>query len=305
MSFQISKNKMSFVADNNQISKKLTTTTEKIVEKGTTFLIDTINYLESDKIYHTAFQFRIYLPNLILVNLPTSLTITINDVLTEVCFVTINGDYILGVSTISNTTPITSIKFNVNANPDNHFTFPVNSIIHYGVIPNEALETVANIPAPPPIIPSGPPAIVHGFTVPVNSGIPDDLEGDYRRFPYSYDITGAAITHMVVGIFEKSVDDGSKITASVTMLMVTTGWDMWSLYQREYTGSDYAAALTIHNAGTGHEDYSSGYDFSSDASWLRYGDGQIFRSYHQYSDNSGHCPQLYHNGSISLTKIEP
>ena len=32
MSFQISKNKMSFVADNKQVSKKLTTTTEKVVE---------------------------------------------------------------------------------------------------------------------------------------------------------------------------------------------------------------------------------------------------------------------------------
>ena len=62
MSFQISKNKMSFVADNKQVSKKLTTTTDKVIEKGTTLLLDTITYLASDDIFHATFQFRAYYP---------------------------------------------------------------------------------------------------------------------------------------------------------------------------------------------------------------------------------------------------
>ena len=151
MSFQISKNKMSFVADNKQVSKKLTTTTEKVVEKGTTFLLDTINYVASDEIYHATFQFRAHLPNLPMDNFPDGLTVTVNDVLTESCKITTNGDYILGSSAISNTTPITSIKFNVTANPTHHFVFPVDSVLHYGVLPNESQATVANIPTPPPI----------------------------------------------------------------------------------------------------------------------------------------------------------
>ena len=149
MSFQISKNKMSFVADNKQVSKKLTTTTEKVVEKGTTFLIDTVSYLVADEIYHATFQFRAHLPNLPIDNLPEGLTVTVNDSLTEECKITISGDYILGASVVSNTTPITSIKFNVTANPTNHFIFPVGSVLHYGVSPNESQETVANIPTPP------------------------------------------------------------------------------------------------------------------------------------------------------------
>jgi hypothetical protein len=152
MSFQISKNKMSFVADNKQVSKKLTTTTEKVVEKGTTFLIDTVSYLVADEIFHATFQFRAYLPNLPIDNLPEGLTVTVNDSLTEECKITINGDYILGASVVSNTTPITSIKFNVTANPYNHFIFPVGSVLHYGVSPNESQEIVANIPTPPAII---------------------------------------------------------------------------------------------------------------------------------------------------------
>ena len=305
MSFQISKNKMSFVADNKQVSKKLTTTTEKVVEKGTTFLLDTINYLASDEIFHATFQFRAHLPNLPMDNFPDGLTVTVNDVLTESCKITTNGDYILGSSAISNTTPITSIKFNVTANPTHHFVFPVGSVLHYGVLPNESQETVANIPTPPAIIPTGPPAIVHGFSVPAHSGIPDDLEGDYRRFPYSFDRTGTAVTHKVVGIYERSVDDGSKITVNITMLYQSDGWDIWSIFKREYEGAEYSPALAIHNAGSGHADYSSGYDFSSDTDWVERTGNQYFRSFNSYSDGSGHCPQLYHTGDISLTTIQP
>ena len=120
-----------------------------------------------------------------------------------------------------------------------------------------------------------------------------------------YDRTGTAVTHRVVGIYERSVDDGSKITVSVTMLYISTGWDMWILYKREYTGDDYPAALAIHNAGTGHEDYSSGYDFSSDASWVQYGNGETFRAYGIYADGSGHHPSQTQNGDILVTTIQP
>ena len=45
MSFSISKNKMSFTADNKSVSKELTTTTDKIVAKSTTHLLDTVLYI--------------------------------------------------------------------------------------------------------------------------------------------------------------------------------------------------------------------------------------------------------------------
>ena len=152
MSFQISKNKMSFVADNKQVSKKLTTTTEKVVEKGTTLLLDTITYLASDDIFHATFQFRAYLPNLQIANFPDAFNVVINDLLTETVAITLKDYYILGVVNISCTSPITSIQFNVTAKTTEHFTIPANSAIHYGVLPNEALVTTANIPTPPAII---------------------------------------------------------------------------------------------------------------------------------------------------------
>ena len=89
MSFQISKNKMSFVADNKQVSKKLTTTSEKVVEKGTTFLLDTINYLASDEIFHATFQFRAYLPSIQIANFPQNFNVIINDLLTETVSITL------------------------------------------------------------------------------------------------------------------------------------------------------------------------------------------------------------------------
>jgi hypothetical protein len=68
MSFSISKNKMSFTADNKSVSKELTTTTDKIVAKSSTFLLDTVNYSAEDSIYHATFQFRAFLPNLQIAN---------------------------------------------------------------------------------------------------------------------------------------------------------------------------------------------------------------------------------------------
>lgn len=294
---------MSFTADNKSVSKELTTTTDKVVAKSSTFLLDTVNYLAEDAIYHATFQFRAYLPNLQIANFPDSFNVVINDLLTENVTITLKDYYILGFLNISCTTPILSIKFNLKAKTDAHFTIPANSVINYGILPNESIVKSSEIPQPP-ALPIEPPDITQGFNVPVHSGIPDDLEGDYRRFAYSFDRSGTAITHKVVGIYEKSVNDGSKITVNVAMLYVSTGWDVWSIFKREYNGAEYAAALTIHNAGSGHEDYSSGYDFLSSTDWVQRTGNEYFRAYHTYSDGSGFCPQLYHTGDIPLTKIE-
>jgi hypothetical protein len=113
------------------------------------------------------------------------------------------------------------------------------------------------------------------------------------------------VTNNVVGIYERSVDDGSKITVNITMLYQSVGWDIWAIFKREYTGGGYAAAQAIHNAGSGHADYSSGYDFSSDNDWVLRTGNKYFRSFNSYSDGSGRCPKLYHTGDIPLTTIQP
>ena len=264
MSFSISKNKMSFTADNKSVCKELTTTTDKVVAKSSTFLLDTVNYSAEDAIYHATFQFRAFLPNY--ADFPNNFNVVTNDTFEDICVISLQGNYVLGFVAISSTTPITSIKLNVTSQPNANFTIPANSVINYGILPNESIVKSSEIPQPP-ALPIEPPDITQGFNVPVHSGIPDDLEGDYRRFAYSFDRSGTAISHRVVGIYEKSDDDGSKITVNVAMLYVSTGWDVWSIFKREYTGVEYAAALTIHNAGSGHADYSSGYDFLSDTAW--------------------------------------
>ena len=115
-------------------------------------------------------------------------------------------------SNISCTIPILSTKFNVKAKTDAHFTIPADSLINYGILPNESIVKSSQIPQPP-AVPTGPPAITHGFAVPVHSGIPGDLKGDYRRFAYSFDRTGTAVTRRVVGIYEKSVAGASVAAA--------------------------------------------------------------------------------------------
>jgi hypothetical protein len=187
-------------------------------------------------------------------------------------------------------------------NSNQPLTIPSNSQVLFSLQPQDSVLNQLTFTGPS--VPIGPPAITHGFTAPVHSLIPDDLEGDYRRFEYSFDRTGQAVSHSV-GIYEKSADDGSKVTVAVTMLYVSTGWDMWSIFKREYTGDDYPAALAIHNAETGHEDYSSGYDFSSDASWVQGTGSEYFRAFDAYADGSGTHPAVYQNGDIPLTTIEP
>ena len=49
MSFSISKNKMSFAADDLCTSRKLTNTAEQVVGKGTSHVLDTITYAASQR----------------------------------------------------------------------------------------------------------------------------------------------------------------------------------------------------------------------------------------------------------------
>ena len=83
MSFSISKNKMSFIADNKSVCRELTTTTDKIVGKSTTHLLDTVLYTAEGAIHHCTFQFRAFLPNVQISNFPESFNVVINDLLTE------------------------------------------------------------------------------------------------------------------------------------------------------------------------------------------------------------------------------
>jgi len=304
MSFSISKNKMSFAADDLCTSRKLSNTSEQVVGKGTTHVLDTLTYDATDKVHHVQFQFRAYFPSTTSAQLPEKFSVRINDSLTEQCVTTLRDYYVLGSLHASCTDPIVKLEFSVTASAASNFTMPAGSCIHYGASPNEPVPTAASIPAPPPVVPSGPPAIVHGFTVPSHASIDDELEGDYRRFPFSFDRSGAAVTHRVVGIFERSVDSGSTIDAVVAVLLQNNGWDMWSAFKRTYSGAEYAAAQVVHNAGTGHEDYTSGYDFNAEPSWV-VAVNEAFRGFADFTDGSGWLPGASHSGSVSLTTIEP
>ena len=94
MSFNISKNKMTFVTNEKAISKELTTNTDKIVAKSTTHLLDTVLYLPTDGIYHASFQFRAFLPNLQIANFPKCFNVVINNELTEQCVINLKDYFI-------------------------------------------------------------------------------------------------------------------------------------------------------------------------------------------------------------------
>ena len=303
MSFQISKNRMSFQADDKARSRKLTNSTQQVIGRGTSHVLDEITYDAADKIHHVTLQFRGYFPSLTSDDLPSHFTVRVNGGFAEPCTHTLRDYYVLGFGVGSCTDPITKIEFSVSAKADKNFTMPGGSVIHYGATPNESTPTDAAIPAPPPVAPSGPPAIVHGFTAPVNAAIDVDLQGDYRRFPYSFDRSGAAVTHRVVGVYERSVDDGSTISVTAAVLFTSTGWDMWSAFKRTFSGAEYAAAQAIHNAGTGHEEYSAGFDFNADPSWLAV--SEAFRAYGVFSDGSGSHPAVSQNDNVPLAAIEP
>jgi hypothetical protein len=135
MSFSISKNKILFTADNKSVSKELTTTTDKIVAKSTTHLLDTVLYSVEDAIYHCTFQFRAFLPNLQIADFPNNFNAATNDTFEDICVISLQGNYVLGFAAISSTTPITSIKFNVTSQPNSNFTIPASSVINYGILP--------------------------------------------------------------------------------------------------------------------------------------------------------------------------
>ena len=304
MSFQISKNRMSFQADDKARSRKLTNSTQEVIGSGTSHVLDELTYDAADKIHHITFQFRGYFPGLTSDGLPSHFTVRVNDdAFAEPCTHTLRDYYVLGSAHISCNDPITKIEFAVSAKADKHFTLPAGSAIHYGAQPNESAPSAAGIPTPPAIVPSGPPAIVHGFTAPVNPSLDADLQGEYRRFPYSFDRSGAAVTNYVAGVFERSVDSGSTIEAVVAVLFQNSGWDMWSAFKRTYSGAEYAAAQAVHNAATGHEDYSTGYNFNANPSWVAV--SQAFRGFANYTDSSGLRPSVSHSGNVSLTTIEP
>jgi hypothetical protein len=149
MSFSISKNKMSFAADDLCTSRKLSNTSEQVVGKGTTHVLDTITYDATDKVHHVQFQFRAYFPSTTSAQLPEKFSVRINDSLTEQCVTTLRDYYVLGNLHASCTDPIVKLEFSVTASAASNFTMPAGSCIHFGAQPNEAVPTAASIPAPP------------------------------------------------------------------------------------------------------------------------------------------------------------
>ena len=313
MSFVITKNKMTFHADNNEKNLSYSNPVEVYVSHDNQQVIGEVD-VSGAGINHFVGMVHLYCPGVAEADMPSCRLSAEWDGGGETTDIQLlshmepDSGQSRGVGTFSFKEPLLKVVLLIlpnqaSRNSNQPFTIPANSQVLFSLSPRDAVLNQLTFTGPS--VPIGPPAITQGFTVPVHSGIPDELEGDYRRFAYSFDRSGTAVTHKVVGIYEKSVDDGSKITVNVAMLYVSTGWDVWSVFTKTYSGDDYPAALTIHNNGSGHQDYSSGYNFNDDASWVRHGSGENFRSYHSYSDGSGFCPKLYHTGDIPLTKIEP
>ena len=312
MSFVISKNRMEFHADNNEKNLAYSNVEEVYIAHDKQQVIGEVD-LSGAGINHFIGMVHLYCPGVAEADMPDCRMTAEwdgNGETTDIQLVNHmepDSGQSRGGSTFSFKEPLINVQLLIlpnqaARNSNQSFTIPANSQVLFSLQPQDAV--INQISFTGPSVPVGPPAITHGFTVPVHSGIPDDLEGDYRRFPYSFDKTGTA-TSSVVGIYEKSDDDGSKITVNITMLYQSNGWDVWSIFKREYEGAEYPAALAIHNAGSGHADYSSGYDFVSDTDWVERTGNQYFRSFNSYSDGSGHCPKLYHTGDIPLTTIQP
>ena len=79
MSFLISKNRMSFQADDKAKSRKLTSSTQEVIGRGTSHVLDEVTYDAADKIHHVIFQFRAYFPALTSNDLPSHFSVRIND----------------------------------------------------------------------------------------------------------------------------------------------------------------------------------------------------------------------------------
>ena len=299
---KLSKNTFSFTPDAKCINRHLTVVTEQVIGAGSTHTILTLPLTPADDIYHASISVACSFPGEVIAAMPTlSATCTsgapmgvetINAITTAA-----RTGFIRGVVVVSSTTAYTEIQVNLTAGPYN-FTIPAGSVIAVSIEPNEALLSTEPMPSPPPVVA----AITYGFTVPVDSGIPTEIQGDYRRFPYSFDKTGTAVSHHNVGVYERSVDDGTTITVYAVALFLETGWDMWSMFKRVYT--DYAAAKAVHFSGAGFEDYSAGFNFTSDPDWVQHM-AEAMRAYGSYADGSGYRPGLMQLGNIPLSTIQP
>ncbi|KAH8054428.1 hypothetical protein JL720_14448 [Aureococcus anophagefferens] len=143
-----------------------------------------------------------------------------------------------------------------------------------------------------------------GFRVPASFTDNPELVGEYRLFPYSFDKTGAVVSDPLVGLYERSEDDGSEVRVYVAALFTNDGWDMWSVQKRTFAGADYADALALHNAGTGHVDYSSGYDFTA-SPWQPIGTAshpmEAMRAYQAFADGRRHPAQMQADNSPTET----
>ena len=127
MSFLISKNRMSFQADDKAKSRKLTSSTQEVIGRGTSHVLDEVTYDAADKIHHVTFQFRAYFPALTSNDLPSHFSVRINDGFAEPCTHTLRDYYVLGSAHVSCNEPITKIEFAVSAKADKHFTLPAGS----------------------------------------------------------------------------------------------------------------------------------------------------------------------------------
>ena len=152
MSFLISKNRMSFQADDKAKSRKLTSSTQEVIGRGTSHVLDEVTYDAADKIHHVTFQFRAYFPALTSNDLPSHFTVRVNDGFAEPCTHTLRDYYVLGSAHASCTDPITKIEFAVAAKDDTHFIMPAGSVIHYGAQPNESTPTDGAIASPPAVV---------------------------------------------------------------------------------------------------------------------------------------------------------
>ena len=168
-------------------------------------------------------------------------------------------------SSTSDPEPISEVQICLMSKAGQNFTLPANSKIHFAVRGCDAVLGASHA-VTGPAAPAAAAPIVKGFRVPSSySGIYPEIVGEYRFFPYSFDRTGADVTHVPggSGIYERSEDDGSKVTVYILMHFKNDGWQTMVLYKREFTGGDYAAAKALHLAGTGHLDYSSRLNFDS------------------------------------------
>ena len=261
---------MTFASTEARSSLKITTTDDKAIEKGTTHVIATLSFNANDAIHHGHALIACSFPSTPVAQLPTlSLTCTAGGYVETIPFTvaTQSDNFMRGHCVLSQCSAYTEVKVNITAQAGAHFIAKANTAIHVSLEPNDAMLTESIMPVPPALPPAGPPAIAKGFTIPATYTTYPELIGDYRYFPYSFDRHGLAVTHVQAGLYERSVDDGITVTVYVAAHWSHAGEPRFVMYKRQFTGGEYAAAQTLHLAGTGHVDYSSGYNFTINAAW--------------------------------------